>query len=148
MDPSFTHATLSDLADPRYAGRVITTPTPAVTYPAMYPTGTSFTPPANLANAVPGQINTNDDRCGRPAGLNGGTIVIFYQFVLKSGYNFSLAWVNSVGAGEGRDRRGPGLISLAQYNNPAFPQATKDLAAAIGAGLYSLMDTLPPTSTC
>ena len=39
----------------------------------------------------------------------------------------------------------PGLISLAQYNSASTPQATKDLAAAIGASLYTLMDTLPPT---
>ena len=39
----------------------------------------------------------------------------------------------------------PGFISLANYNSPTFPQATKDLAREIGAGLFSLMDTLPNT---
>jgi hypothetical protein len=138
-DPSFTHTTLVDLADPRYAGRVFTTP--AVTYPAMYPTGTSFTPPANLANAVPGQINTTTTGFGGTA----GPYEVFYQFVLKSGYNFSLVWLNSAGPAKEGIGVDPGLISLAQYNSSSTPQATKDLAAAIGAGLYSLMDTLPPT---
>jgi len=39
----------------------------------------------------------------------------------------------------------PGLVTLAQYNDPNFSPSSKALAAAIGAGLYSLMDTLPPT---
>ena len=140
VDPSFTHATLSDLADPRYAGRVITTPTPAVTYPAMYPTLTSFTPGAT---PVPGQINTNTGGATPPGGNNGGPIVIFYEFIVKSGYNFTLAWVNSSGPAKEGIGSDPGLVSLAQYTNPATPQATLDLARNIGAGQYALMDTLP-----
>ena len=138
VDPSFTHATLSDLADPRYAGRTITTPTPAVTYPAMYPTLTSFTPGGT---PVPGQINTTTTGFGGTA----GPYEVFYQFVVRSGYNFSLVWLNSAGPAKEGIGVDPGLISLATYNNPATPQATKDLAAAIGAGLYSIMDTLPNT---
>jgi hypothetical protein len=139
VDPSFTHTTLSDLADPRYAGRTITTPTPAITYPAMYPTGTSFTPPST--GAVPGQLNTTTTGFGGTA----GPYEVFYQFVLRSGYNFTLVWLNSAGPAKEGIGVDPGLISLAQYNDPNFPQASKDLAAAIGANLYSLMDTLPGT---
>jgi hypothetical protein len=141
VDPSFTHTTLSDLADPRYAGRTITTPTPAITYPAMYPTGTSFTPPTNVAQRVAGQLNTTTTGFGGTA----GPYEVFYQFVLKSGYNFTLVWLNSAGPAKEGIGVDPGLISLAQYNDPTFPQATKDLAAAIGANLYALMDTLPST---
>jgi hypothetical protein len=141
VDPSFTHTTLSDLADPRYAGRVITTPTPAITYPAMYPTLTAFTPPTNVANRVPGQLNTTTTGFGGSA----GPYEVFYQFVLRSGYNFSLVWLNSAGPAKEGIGVDPGLISLAQYNDPAFDPAAKALAASIGAGLYSLMDTLPNT---
>ena len=137
VDPSFTHATLSDLADPRYAGRVITTPTPAVTYPAMYPTGTPYAPPSNVALRVPGQLNTSS------TGGIGGPYVMFYNFILRSGYNFTLSWVNSSGPAKEGIGADPGLVTLAQYNNPATPQATLDLAKAIGAAQYALMDTLP-----
>jgi L-ascorbate metabolism protein UlaG (beta-lactamase superfamily) len=139
VDPSFTHATLSDLADPRYAGRTVTTPTPAVTYPAMYPTGTPFTPPGS--GAVAGQLNTTTTGFGGTA----GAYEVFYQFVLRNGYNFSLTWLNSAGPAKEGIGVDPGLISLAQYNDPATPKATKDLAAAIGASLYGVMDTLPRT---
>ena len=139
VDTSFPHTTLSDLADPRYAGRTITTPTPAVTYPAMFPTGTSFTPPAVLSSAVPGQINTTTTGFGGTA----GSIEIYYQVILRGGYNFSFAWLNSAGPAKEGIGADPGLVTLAQYTNPATPVATLDLARNIGAGLYSLMDTLP-----
>ena len=76
MDTSFTHATLSDLADPRYAGRVIDTPAPTANYPAMYPTLTPFTPGAT---PVPGQMNTNTGGATAPRRQQGGAIVIFYE---------------------------------------------------------------------
>ena len=141
VDPSFTHTTLSDLADPRYAGRTISTPTPAITYPAMYPTLTPFTPPTALASRVAGQLNTTTTGFGGTA----GPYEIFYQFALRSGYNFTLVWLNSAGPAKEGIGVDPGLISLAQYNDPTFDPAAKALAAAIGAGLYSLMDTLPNT---
>ena len=56
-----------------------------------------------------------------------------------------LTWLNSAGPAKEGIGVDPGFISLNQYNDPTFPQASKDLAAAIGAGLYALMDTLPPT---
>ena len=140
VDPSFPHATLSDLGDPRYSGRTITTPTPAVTYPAMYPTLTSFTPGAT---PVPGQINTNTGGATPPGGNNGGAIVIFYEFIVKYGPYFTLAWVNSSGPAKEGIGTDPGLVSLAQYTNPATPAATLDLARNIGQGQWALMDTLP-----
>ena len=45
VDTSFPHTPLFNLGDPRYGGRVIETPPPAITYPAMFPVGTPFTPP-------------------------------------------------------------------------------------------------------
>ncbi len=137
VDTSFPHATLSDLADPRYAGRTITTPTPAVTYPAMFPTVTPFVPPAT--GALPGQLNTQTTGFGGAA----GSIEIYYQFMLKGGYNFSFAWLNSAGPAKEGIGADPGLVTLAQYNNPATPPATLALARNIGAGLYSVMDSLP-----
>ena len=139
IDPSFPHATLFDLADPRYAGRTITTPPPEVTYPAMYPTLTPFTPPAT--GAVAGQLDTRTTGFGGAA----GSIEIAYQFVLRGGYNFSLVWLNSAGPAKEGIGGDPGLVTLAQYNDPAFPQASKDLARTIGNSLYTMMDTLPRT---
>jgi len=139
VDPSFTHATLSDLADPRYAGRTITTPTPAVTYPAMYPTFTSFVPPTNPANAVPGQMNTQTTGFGGTA----GPYTVFYEFILRSASNFTVAWLNSAGPAKEGIGADPGLVTLAQYNNPATPPEQLALARNIGAGLYSLLGTLP-----
>ncbi len=139
VDPSFPHTTLYDLADPRYAGRTITTPTPAVTYPAMFPTQTAFTPPANLANAVPGQINTTTTGFGGTA----GPYEVFYEFILRGGYNFSFVFLNSAGPAKEGIGADPGFVTLAQYTDPTTPAATLALARNIGAGLYSLMDTLP-----
>lgn len=139
VDNSFTHTQLFDLADPRYPGRTITTPPPEVTYPAMYPTLTPFTPPAS--GAVAGQLDTRTTGFGGSA----GSIEIFYQFVLRHGYNFTLTWLNSAGPAKEGIGADPGLVTLAQYNDPAFPQANKDLARAIGNSLYAVMDTLPRT---
>jgi hypothetical protein len=139
VDPSFTHSGYNDLADPRFSGRAIATPPPATTYPAMFPVGTSFTPPANPANAVPGQMNTTTSGSGGVA----GTTTLYYQFILRGGYNFSFAWMNSIGPmkeGIGAD---PGLVSLTQYTDPATDPAALTLARNIGAGVYGLMDALP-----
>jgi len=140
VDSTFVHTPLANLGDPRYDGRTITTPAPAVTYPAMFPAGTPFTPPTNVANRVPGQLDT------RSTGGIGGPYVIFYQFILKGGdNNFSFVWVNSAGPATEGIGADPGFVTLAQYQDPATPAATLALAKNIGAGLYSLMDTLPQT---
>jgi len=140
VDPTFQHTPLSNLGDPRYDGRVITTPAPAVTYPAMFPAGTPFTPPSNVANRVAGQLDT------RSTGGIGGPYVIFYQFIVRNGdNNFSFVWLNSAGPaleGIGAD---PGFVTLAQYTDPTTPPEKLALAKNIGASLYALMDTLPQT---
>ena len=141
VDTTFPHSPLSNLGDPRYGGRVITTPAPAITYPAMFPTGTPFTPPSNPALQVPGQINTTTTGFGGSA----GAIEIAYQFVLRGDNNFSFMWLNSAGPATEGIGTDPGLVTLAQYTNPATPSAQLDLAKKIGAGLYSLIDTLPAT---
>ena len=61
---------------------------------------------------------------------------------MKYGPNFTLPGSTC----RGRPKKGsgdPGLVSLAQYTNPATPQATLDLARNIGQGQWALMDTLP-----
>src|SRR5262249_52330423 len=133
VDPSFVHATLNDLADPRYAGTTIGT----TTYPAMYPTGTPYTPPTNVANRVAGQLDT------RSSGGVGGPIVIFYEFILKGGYNFTLAWVNSSGPAKEGIGSDPGLVSLTQYQTLPATDPLIVRAKNIGAANYALMDTLP-----
>jgi L-ascorbate metabolism protein UlaG (beta-lactamase superfamily) len=141
VDPSFPHNPLSNLPDPRYAGTTIGTQV----FPAMFPNGTSFVPPANPALRVPGQINTQTTGFGSPPGIPGGAITIAYQFTLRDGNNFSFLWLNSAGPATEGIGSDPGLVTLAQYNDPAFPATAKDLARKIGASLYELMERLPQT---
>ena len=105
----------------------------------MFPTGTPFTPPATGAGAPARSTPTTG------FGGTAGSIEIFYQFMLRGGYNFSLAWVNSAGPAKEGIGADPGLVTLAQYNNPAHRRPKAALARAIGNGLYRLMDTLPAT---
>ena len=89
----------------------------------MYPRGTSLTPPTNPANRVPGQINTATSGSGGP----GGPIAMFYDFVLRSGYNFSFVWHNSTGAVK------EGLAPDGAWG------------PAVGQSLFNLFAALPPT---
>ncbi|NUZ07760.1 MBL fold metallo-hydrolase [Piscinibacter koreensis] len=139
VDPSFPHTTLNDLGDPRYPGRTITTPPPPVTYPAMFPNLTPYTPPAT--GAVAGQLDTRTTGFGGPA----GAYEVVYQFILRNGYNFNFFYLNSAGPAKEGIGSDIDLVTLAQYNDPTFPQERKDLARAIGNSLYDLMDTLPRT---
>jgi len=142
VDPTFPHTPLNNLTDPRYAGRVITTPPPATTFPAMFPPLTSLTPGAS---PLPGQMDLRTTGFGSPPGINGGAITIFYQFVLRDGSNFSFSWLNSAGPATEGIGSDPGLVSLTQFTDPTTPPATLDLARRIGASLYDLMDRLPST---
>jgi hypothetical protein len=93
VDPSFQHTVFSNLGDPRYAGAVTSSPS-VTTYPAMFPTGTPFTPPATATLRVPGQINTTTAGFGGSAGI----IEIFDHFVVRGeGRNFTVSFVNSAG---------------------------------------------------
>lgn len=145
VDTSFPHTPLSNLGDPRYAGRVITTPTPEITYPAMFPVGTPFTPPANLANAVPGQMDTRTTGFGSPPGNPAGAIEIAYQFVLRNNNNFAFMWLNSAGPATEGIGSDPGLVTLVRYNDPDNNGPAIAFAKNVGAGLYSLMESLPST---
>jgi len=143
VDSSFPHTALNNLGDPRYGGRVITTPPPEITYPAMFPAGTPFTPPANPALRVPGQLDTTTTGFGGSAGI----IEIFYHFVVRGADNdFTFSFVNSAGpVKEGIGSGSPGLISLAQFSDPANNGPAIALAAEIGKGLFSIMGNLPRT---
>ena len=141
VDNSFPHSPLFNLGDPRYSGTTIG----STVYPAMFPVGTSFTPPSNPANQVPGQMNTTTSNFGSPPGNPAGSIEVFYQFVLRGGNNFSFVWLNSAGPAKEGIGSDPGLVTLSQYTNPNTPPAQLDLARNIGASLYALMDTLPKT---
>jgi len=116
VDTSFPHTPLNNLGDPRYAGAVATSTTPPITtttFPAMYPAGTSLNP---SSPPVPGQMDLRTTGFGGSAGI----IEIFYQFVVRGGdNNFTFAFVNSAGpVKEGIGAGSPGLISLAQFNDP------------------------------
>src|SRR5262245_23078115 len=142
-DRSFPHTPLFNLGDPRYDGRVITAPPPAITYPAMFPAGTPFTPPTDPALRVPGQLDTRTTGFGGNAGI----IEIFYHFVVRAAENdFTFSFVNSAGpVTEGIGTGSPGLISLAQYTDPVNNRSAIALAAEIGQGLFGIMDNLPRT---
>jgi L-ascorbate metabolism protein UlaG (beta-lactamase superfamily) len=146
VDPSFAHTPLANIGDPRYAGGTfLTQPLPpatpvTVTYPAMYPVGTSFVPStANPASRVAGQMNT------RTTGGVGGAITIFYHFTLRGGNEFSFAWVNSAGPATEGIGSDPGLVTFTQYNDPATPPAALDLARRIGNSLFDVIERLPET---
>jgi len=143
VDPSFNHSPLSNLGDPRYSGRVVATPPPAITYPAMFPTGTPLIPPSNPALRVPGQMDLTTTGFGGSAGI----IEMWYHFVVRGqGRNFTFAFVNSAGpVKEGIGTGSPGLISLAQYNDPVNNGPAIALAAEIGKGLFGIMSNLPHT---
>jgi L-ascorbate metabolism protein UlaG (beta-lactamase superfamily) len=149
VDASFPHTLLNNIGDPRYAGAVLLNPplpppAPATTnLPAMFPTGTPFTPPGNAALRVPGQMNTTTSGFGGSAGI----IEIFYQFVVRGqGHDFTFAYVNSAGpVKEGIGTGSPGMVTLAQYNDPANNGPAIALAKEVGAGLFSIMDNLPQT---
>src|SRR6267142_3996378 len=137
VDPTFPHTPLNNLTDPRYAGRVITTPPPAITFPAMFPPLPTLFPGTS---PQPGQIDLRTTGFGSPPGINGGAITILYQFVLRDGSNFSFVWLNSAGPATEGIGTDPGLVTLQQFTDPATPPATLDLARRIGASLYDLMD--------
>jgi hypothetical protein len=113
--------------------------------PLLYPRGTCVTPVsatvaqstclANLASStslttpVAGQVNLETTGFGNIPGSPGGAISMFYDFVLRGHNNFSVVWHNTTGPlkeGVGSD---PGLPS-----------------PAVGAHLFSIMDSLPQTN--
>jgi hypothetical protein len=105
VDPSFPHVTINNVADNRDA--------------TMYPTQTRVAP---SNPPVPGQMAI------QITGGSHGPISLFYQFIARTGYNFSFVWHNTTGPlkeGIGSD---PGLPS-----------------PAIGAQLFGIMDSLTPT---
>ena len=105
----------------------------------IYPPGTCVTPtaPNGIAGCsgngthvapTPGQVDLTTTGFGTIPGSPGGAISLFYQFVVRNGYNFTFVWHNTTGPlkeGAGSD---PGLPS-----------------PAIGAHLFAIMESLPQT---
>lgn len=93
----------------------------------MYPAGTPLTPPTNVANRVPGQIDTRTSTAGSLS--VGGPIAIAYQVVLKRGSDnyFSFLWHNSAG---------PMKEGLAPDGN---------WGPEVGAGVFELFTAIPKT---
>ena len=106
----------------------------------MYPAGTSLNP---SSPPVPGQMDLRTTGFGGSAGI----IEMWYHFVVRgSGRDFTFAFVNSAGpVKEGIGSGSPGLISLAQYNDPVNNGPAIALAAEIGKGLFGIMSSLPHT---
>jgi len=102
--------------------------------PDLYPPGPCVTPTNTCSgNGTPttptaGQVNLTTTGFGTIPGSPGGSISLFYQFVLRDDRNFAFVWHNTTGPlkeGTGSD---PGLPS-----------------PAIGAKLFSIMESLPQT---
>jgi hypothetical protein len=93
-----------------------------------------------LTTLVPGQMNLTTTGFGGVA----GPYSIFYQFILRDGNHFTTVWHNTSGPlieGFGTD---PGLTSPAPgspYNAGVSPTGNR----LIGAHLFAIMDSLPPT---
>jgi len=105
----------------------------------IYPVGLCVTPAApnglqcgsgnsTLVNPVAGQENLTTTGFGNIPGSLGGSICLFYQFIVCDKSNFAFVWHNTTGPlkeGVGSD---PGLPS-----------------PAVGAHLFAIMDSLPQT---
>jgi hypothetical protein len=125
-DTTFPFIPVFPDSDPRELATNAGVPTfPAPGSPPLYPRLTSLTP---STPPVPGQMNLTTTGFGTIAGSPGGPISIFYQFITGDANNFTFVWHNTTGPlkeGAGSD---PGLPS-----------------PAIGAKLFSIMDSLPQT---
>jgi hypothetical protein len=100
--------------------------------PDLYPALPCVTPTSSCSGngtpvtPKPGQVNLTTTGFGTIPGSPGGSISIYYEFVLRDDRNFSFVWHNTTGPlkeGTGSD---PGLPS-----------------PAVGAHLFSIMESLP-----
>jgi len=88
----------------------------------------------------PGQMNLTTSGFGGAA----GPFSIFYQIILRDGNQFSTVWNNTAGPlieGSGTD---PGLTSAvagSPFNAGVSPTGNR----LVGANLFKIMDSLPPT---
>jgi len=93
-----------------------------------------------LTTLAPGQMNLTTSGFGGVA----GPYSIFYQIILRDGHHFTTVWHNTSGPlieGFGTD---PGLTSPAPgspFNAGVSPQGNP----LVGAHLFEIMDSLPPT---
>jgi hypothetical protein len=95
---------------------------------------------AVISNPVAGQMNLTTTGFGGVA----GPYSIFYQIILRDGNHFTTVWHNTSGPlieGFGTD---PGLTSTdldSPFNNGVSPRGN----SLVGAHLFAIMDSLPPT---
>ncbi len=117
-DTEFPFVPVKNISDPRE--------------PDLYPPGSCVTPTSTCSGngtpvpPGPGQVNLTTTGFGTIPGSPGGSISLFYEFILRDDRNFSFVWHNTTGPlkeGAGSD---PGLPS-----------------PAIGAKLFSIMESLP-----
>jgi hypothetical protein len=93
-----------------------------------------------LTTLVPGQMNLSTTGFGGAA----GPYSIFYQIILRDGNHFTTTWHNTAGPlieGAGTD---PGLTSAvpgSPFNAGVSPTGNP----LVGANLFKIMDSLPPT---
>lgn len=125
QDPDFPFVPVINSSDPRegqlYPPGLCVTPTTPNGFQGCSSLATPVTP-------VTGQENLTTTGFGNIPGSPGGSISLFYQFVLCDGAHFTFVWHNTTGPlkeGVGSD---PGLPS-----------------PAIGAQLFAIMEGLPET---
>jgi hypothetical protein len=105
--------------------------------------------PLPLASEVPGQMNLTTTGFGSIPGDSAGAISMFYQFILRDPSHFAFVWHNTTGPlkeGFGTD---PGLTSPVAPTVPGYQlslSATPAGNPAVGAHLFSIMDSLPETA--
>jgi hypothetical protein len=93
-----------------------------------------------ISTPVPGQMNLTTTGFGGSA----GPYSLFYQFILRDDNHFTTVWHNTAGPlieGFGTD---PGLTSAAAgspFNAGVSPQGNP----LVGANLFKIIDSLPPT---
>jgi hypothetical protein len=125
-DPTFASVPVINSSDSRegqlFPPGLCVTPTNPNGFQGCLGVGTFLTP-------QPGQENLTTTGFGNIPGSPGGAISLFYQFVLRGENGFTFVWHNTTGPlkeGIGSD---PGLPS-----------------PAVGAKLFSIMDSLPQTN--
>jgi len=119
-DTAFPFVPVNNISDPRE--------------PDLYPPGPCVTPTNTCSGngtpvpPGPGQVNLTTTGFGTIPGSPGGSISLFYQFVLRSGRKFNFVWHNTTGP-----------LKEGRGSDPGLPDP------GVGAHLFSIMESLPQT---